>query len=267
MFVKYVTAFSDKEESGNPAAIYIVDDFFSTAKMQSISTKENLSETAFVKKIAEGKYHIRWFTPVSEAPICIHATLAAAYALYNENYVDSKEGIIFTDGKQLFDVWLKDGWVSLVFPNIPIIDYQDIATTKELQLLKKILVKSTYNYIGKSENILMVEFENEGMVNDFIPDLELIKQLPFRALLITSRSKEYDFISRYFAPIVGIDEDPVCGSAHCRLIPYWAEKLAKDEMIAYQASSRGGVIKCGNLKNKVVISGQAAIISKNNMIE
>jgi PhzF family phenazine biosynthesis protein len=265
MFVEYITAFSNKEESGNPAAIYIVDDFFSTAKMQSISTKENLSETAFVRKIADGKYHIRWFTPVSEAPICIHATLAAAYALYNDNYVDSKKEIIFTDGKQLFNVWLKDGWVSLVFPNISIIDYQNMGATQELHLLERILRKSAYNYIGKSENILMVEFENEEMVNDFIPDLESIKQLPFRALLITSASKKYDFISRYFAPIVGIDEDPVCGSAHCRLIPYWAEKLAKDKMIAYQASSRGGVIKCENLKNKVVISGQAAIMSKNNI--
>ena len=128
--------------------------------------------------------------------------------------------------------------------------------------ISTILRGYSINYIGISQNILFVELASSYEVRTFIPNLQLIASLPYRALLITSKDDKYDFISRYFAPSVGIDEDPVCGSAHCRLIPYWSQKLKKDSMIAYQASERGGIIKCKNLKNGVIISGQAVTLEK-----
>ena len=136
----------------------------------------------------------------------------------------------------------------------------EIRIIKPNKLINEILKNCNVEYLGLSENILFVELKDKNEVKNFIPNLNLILKLPYRALLITSKDDEYDFISRYFAPSVGIDEDPVCGSAHCRLIPYWSKKLDKDSMMAYQASKRGGVIKCHNLTDKVIISGKTITV-------
>ena len=251
MIIEFVNAFTKNINSGNPAAVCIVDNFLDPAEMQRIATKNNISETAFLKRISDNNYDIRWFTPVSEAPICVHATLASAHILYKNNIIEKHIEINFHNNGNLFTASRTDEWIHLNFPSIKVIE------AKSNKIIDTILKNLNVIYLGVSENILFVELRYNSEVKNFIPDLKLIASLPYRALLITSKDDEYDFISRYFAPSVGIDEDPVCGSAHCRLIPYWAKKLKKDTMIAYQASKRGGVIKCKSLDNRVMISGQA----------
>jgi predicted PhzF superfamily epimerase YddE/YHI9 len=250
-----VNAFSDSISSGNPAAVYIVDAFPSSDEMQKIAIKNNLSETAFLKNINNNQYQIRWFTPNSEAPICIHATLASAHCLYEKNIVNDDDSIEFLNLNNKFVASKTFSWINLNVPSI------EIRIIKPNKLINEILKNCNVEYLGLSENILFVELKDKNEVKNFIPNLNLILKLPYRALLITSKDDEYDFISRYFAPSVGIDEDPVCGSAHCRLIPYWSKKLDKDSMMAYQASKRGGVIKCQNLTDKVIISGKTITVS------
>ena len=256
MLLKFVTAFSDNVNSGNPAAVYLIDRFLKDEVMQELSAKINLSETAFVKKLSLNNYHIRWFTPTSEAPMCGHATLASTHVLYENMLVRKNAKIKFFNNRKSFIVFQESDWICMNFPSFKL-------KAKALdKTLSSILQGYTISYIGISQNILFVELLHSHEVQTFIPKLDLIASLPYRALLITSKDDQYDFISRYFAPSVGIPEDPVCGSAHCRLIPYWSQKLKKDSMIAYQASERGGVIKCENLKNGVIISGQAVTLKK-----
>jgi PhzF family phenazine biosynthesis protein len=251
MLLRLVNAFSNELHSGNPAGVCIVDDFPEIEEMQEIATKVNVSETAFIKELSKNQYYIRWFTPNSEAPICIHATLASAHVLYKNKLVDKGEKIIFCNVQKELVASQDDGWISINAPSINITPHGLNHT------LSKILEGYKVEYIGLSQNVLFVEFDRSQEIRAFIPKLHLISSLPYRALLITSKDEKYDFISRYFAPSVGINEDPVCGSGHCRLIPYWSKKLNKDSMIAYQASERGGIIKCKNLENRVIISGQS----------
>ena len=255
MIEKVVSAFSNSVESGNLAAVYIMDKLPSLSYMQSIATKNNLSETAFVKNISQNQYQIRWFTPNSEAPICVHATMASAHILYENNLINPNSNIEFFNSNNKYTASKTINWINLNFPSIT------VKQTQPNRIEDEILKNCNVQFLGVSENILFAELKDKSEIINFIPNLNLILKLPYRALLITSRDQEFDFISRYFAPIVGIDEDPVCGSAHCRLIPYWSKKLKKDKMIAYQASKRGGIIKCQNLRDRVLISGQAITVS------
>jgi len=250
-----VNAFSNCSKKGNPTAVYLVDDNFDELYMQKIASEEQLSETAFIKNIEDKSYQIRWFTPISEAPICIHATIASAHVLYEMKIINPLEKIEFFNSGNQYTVHKKQDWISVIAPSIPI-----HTNTVDDCLIYSILKSYKINHLGISGSVLFAELGSRKELESFIPDLEKISKLPYRALLITSQDKKYDFVSRYFAPSVGIDEDPVCGSAHCRLIPYWSQKLGKSKMIAYQASKRGGVIKCENLDNAVVITGQAITI-------
>lgn len=258
MFIQRVVAFSPNKNSGNPAAVYVVRSFPSRQQMQNIATKESFSETSFICLKGDNLYYIRWFTPTSEAPICAHATLAAAFVLYNNSFVKKDKKIFFLNHKNIFTAWIEGNWISLLFPSYQVTSYVTSVTEKTLNTVQNILQGHKHLFIGVSKNVLFVELIDEVSVNFFKPNLALIKKLPFRALLITAQGTKYDFVSRYFAPSVGIDEDPVCGSAHCRLIPYWSHKLSLNHMIAYQSSKRTGVIRCENLKSSVVIKGQAA---------
>ena len=253
MLVKFVNAFTKSVDQGNPAVVYIVDNFPSSQKMQSLSTKHNVSETVFIKNVFQNDFKIRWFTPISEAPICGHATLASAHILYHYNLVTKEYPINFIHYKSIYSVDKSNNWINLHFPKI------DIKRISSNLTIDQIFQNYNQLYLGVSDNIILVELKNASEIEHFVPNFNLISLLPYRALLITSKHEYYDFISRYFAPSVGINEDPVCGSAHCRLIPYWAKKLHKSKMIAYQASKRGGIVKCQNFNDRVIISGQAII--------
>ena len=257
-----VDAFSAKSFAGNPAAVFIVQDFPTTDLMQNIASEMNLSETTFAKKIANNSYHIRWFTPNSEAPLCGHATIAAMHILIEKGIEKINTEIIFQSLSGELKAIHQDQYITLNFPKY-------VPTPVEFNKKLQAIVNAEPIYTGFAENCFLIEFESSSKIANINPDLRLLKELECRALIITSKGDgnfiKYDFISRYFAPKVGIDEDPVCASAHCRLIPYWSDKLKKDKLIAYQLSKRGGIIKCQNIEDRVLISGQAITVMRGEL--
>jgi predicted PhzF superfamily epimerase YddE/YHI9 len=254
-----VDAFTNVPFKGNPAGVVIVKEFPQNSYMQNIAFELGLSETAFVKPLREKQYHIRWFTPLSEAPLCGHATIGSTHVLMEEGLENQQAEITFESMGGILKASKTGNWYNLDFPAFPIkpIDYSD-----EIRRVADV----AENFIGWSQNCIFLEMQSEQDLVKLVPNLDALKKIDCRALIVTAKSKNYDFVSRYFAPSVGIDEDPVCASAHCRLIPYWASKLGKDEMVAYQASKRSGIIKCKNLGNRVLISGEAVTVFKGDII-
>ena len=253
-------AFINKRFSGNPAAICIVTDFPPVEVMQGIAMEMNLSQTAFVKSLSDCHYHIRWFTPNSEAPICAHATIAAYHILAEEQLINTKDTVLFESVAGQLVTTKTESWVNLNFPAYAV-------NPIELgEILHSSLVNYDPIYVGFGENCLFMEFKTEDQVKNLVPHIVNLKQLPYRSLLVTAAcddKSECDFVFRYFAPRVAIYEDPVCGSAHCRLVPYWSRKLGKDEFISISLSKRGGVVRSKNLgENRVLISGQASTFMK-----
>jgi PhzF family phenazine biosynthesis protein len=220
--------------------------------MQNIANELNCSNSAFVEKLEDQLYHIKWFTPNSEAPICGHATVAAAHMMYNLKMVNPDQEIIFKSLAGELIVNQNDGWVNLNFPSYPVGEIKAIS-----ELVNIVSHKPTF--VGIAENRILMEFENQDALYALEPDLSALAKLNVRALIATAKADvgKYDFLSRYFAPKVGIFEDPVCASAHCSLIPYWSAKLGKKEMLVYQASKRGGELLCKDLGSRVIISGKA----------
>ncbi|CAL7960848.1 Uncharacterized isomerase BH0283 [Alphaproteobacteria bacterium] len=260
MDIWVVDTFTNRPFSGNPAAVCLVQEFPKIEIMQNIAYEMNLSETTFVKHIEKLHYHIKWFTPNSEAPLCGHATIAAVHVLVGEGFVPPDQFLTFDSLSGKFEVSHHKGWFNL---NFPCYETKPFASNVNLPQI----VNQNPIYVGLTENCILAEFAEPEQVVNLVPNLSLLAKLPYRALIVTSRDTEYDFISRYFAPKVGIDEDPVCGSAHCRLIPYWNKRLGKTEFTAYQASKRGGVIRCKILSNdRVLISGQAVTVQKGKFI-
>ncbi len=257
MKIYTVDAFANEPFKGNPAGVCIVDEFPDQDLMQNISMELGYSNTAFVKNIGDQLYHIRWFTTLSEAPICGHATVATAHVLCGEHNLKSGTEISFTSASGDLKAEINgDNTYTLNFPS-----YQVDQIESKDELLNLFQQDMGYVFFGFSKNCFFIELENKDFLRIAQPDLNRLKSLPCRALILTCRGDDkYDFFSRYFAPVVGIDEDPVCASAHCRLIPYWSNKLGKQELLAYQLSARGGEIKCKNLLNRVLISGKAVTV-------
>ena len=252
-----VDAFTSIPFKGNPAGVCLVENFLDVEVMQNIAMELGFSETAFVKKLDSNSssYHIRWFTPNSEAPLCGHATIAATHVLVQENLETVGQKISFSSlSGEIFSECQVDGWVALNFPFYP---PTEIGVSK---ILSEILQNEKPIYVGVAENCLLVEVASEEFVERAEPNLTLLKTLSYRALILTAKSTKYDFVTRYFAPRVAIDEDPVCASAQCRLVPYWSNKLEKDVLISRQLSRRGGIIKSKNLVNRVMISGEAVTV-------
>ncbi len=242
-----IDAFTDRPFEGNPAAVIPLETWLPDNTMQSIAEENNLSETAFFVPTNKG-FHIRWFTPKTEVDLCGHATLAAAYVLFNIlGY--KKNRIEFESKSGTLTVLQKDDWIVMDFPaqlpipcNVP----DEIA---------KAFSKAPIECL-RSEDYIVV-FETESDISSIEPDIDYLKKLDLRGVIITARSRKYDFVSRFFAPKYGIDEDPVTGSAHTQLIPYWARKLGKSKMTVKQVSRRGGEIICELHDDRVLISGKA----------
>ncbi|BAK72615.1 PhzF family phenazine biosynthesis protein [Arcobacter sp. L] len=246
-----IDAFTDKIFKGNYAAVIILDEWLDEKLMQAIATENNLSETAFAKKIANNNYEIRWFSPITEIDFCGHATLATAYVLFEENQTLNE--IIFetrTVGNLCIKK-LEGDYIEMTFPNKKPKKVENIP----IELINGLSIKPKEVYINQQAYFIV--YENENEVLNIKVDLEEIKKLAPRDVSITSDSKTYDFISRYFWPANGGIEDPVTGSIHTGLAPLWAEKLDKNELLAYQASMRGGLLKCIVSDDKVVILGKA----------
>ena len=242
-----IDAFADKIFAGNPAAICPLDTWLPDSLMQTIAQENNLSETAFFVPTQEG-FHIRWFTPTTEVDLCGHATLASAYVLFNILKYE-KKSIVFDSKSGTLNVSRDNEWFVLDFPaKIPV----PCVTPK---IIIKAFSKSPIECLQADD--YLVVFENEKDVLSVVPDIEQLKKLDLRGVIITATSNQYDFVSRFFAPNYGIVEDPVTGSAHTQLIPYWAQKLDKTQLLAKQTSSRGGILRCELKGKQVTIAGQA----------
>ena len=250
--VYYVDAFADNVFSGNPAAV-IFSDLDDEDIMQSIASENNLSETAFINQ-NNGINNIRWFSPTTEVNLCGHATLASGYVYFNFINQNDKK-IIFSSASGNLAVEKKDAFLELDFPKDIFNEVDYINKVQDI-----IGVKPIKTYLGEIN--LFAELESEADVKNINPDFDKLLNLDGQGLIISSKSEDFDFVSRYFCPKYGINEDPVTGSAHTTLIPYWAEKLDKTSMVAKQISNRGGVLYCTNLDNRVLIGGKAVLYMK-----
>jgi len=242
-----VDAFTDKVFAGNPAAVCPMEKWPEDSVLQSIAAENNLSETAFFVP-EKGGYRIRWFTPVSEVDLCGHATLASGYVLFHEFKIQSDEIRFFSKSGELRAMREGD-LLSLNFPSQPPRPCEMSETLVEGLGTKPVEVLCSEDYFAV--------YSNEAEVRTLHPDMSKLRQLDLRGVIVTAPGDRADFVSRFFAPKVGIDEDPVTGSAHCALIPYWSKKLNKEKLHAQQLSRRGGELFCKNLGDRVTIAGRA----------
>lgn len=247
-----VDAFTDQVFSGNPAAVCVLDKWPDEKLMKNIALENNISETAFVVKEPEG-YHLRWFTPTDEINLCGHATLAAAFVILNYHDKDSDTVEFHTMSGKL-TVTKRDALYEMDFPTY---DLQQIPVTDEME--QAFGVRPSKALLAMD---LICVFDSEEAVRSMQPNLALIEQLPGRLHNVTARGAETDCVTRSFAPKCGIAEDPVCGSAHCQVADYWSRVLGKKDIVAYQASKRGGTLYCelpGN--GRIRISGNAVLFA------
>ncbi|PXV66348.1 PhzF family phenazine biosynthesis protein [Dysgonomonas alginatilytica] len=249
-----IDAFTDKVFSGNPAAVCPLNKWLSDSVMQKIAMENNLAETVFYVK-QDNHYEIRWFTPSVEVDLCGHATLAAAFVLFN--YESYKENIIHFYSPRSGNLTVaKQG--ELLTLNFPTDVFESIPLTNELTDVFNITPEFAFR--GKTDYLLV--FTNEEQIKQLIPRFDRISKLDGRGVIVTAKGDEVDFVSRFFAPQSGIAEDPVTGSAHTTLTPYWSDILGKDELTAIQLSERRGYLKCKYLNDRVEISGQARMYLK-----
>jgi len=242
-----VDAFTDKPFTGNPAAVCILPKPMDEIWMQKVAREMNLSETAFLCQQEDG-FNLRWFTPSVEVDLCGHATLASGHILWEEGMLTRQEQARFHTRSGLLTAESKGDEVELNFPSTP-----EEPTTAPSGLSDALgLVPK---YIGK-------------LVRKLTPDFSLLRKLPIRGIIVTSPadSAEYDFVSRFFAPAVGVDEDPVTGSAHCCLGPFWSKKSGKNDFVAYQASPRGGIVRVRVDGDRVYLGGKAVTVLRGELI-
>lgn len=249
-------AFSSRPFGGNPAAVVPLKKCLPKTLLQQIAGENNLSETVFFVPVGKKThdYEIRWFTPETEVNLCGHATLAAAFILFTELGVDKKK-LVFQSESGLLRVTRKKDWLWLDFPAwMP-----ERVTEYPAELLSGLGQQELVGVYRHRD--WLVELATEEIVQKVVPDFSILRKLD-RMVIITAPGKEVDFVSRFFAPGAGVDEDPVTGSAHSQLIPFWGDKLGKQEMIARQLSRRGGELQCRWRDDRVDIGGQCAFYMK-----
>ncbi len=257
-----VDAFTDSPFSGNPAAVCLLDQPQPAQWMQQVGMEMNLSETAFLWPLDDGN-SLRWFTPAAEVDICGHATLAAAHILWQTGQLAPERTAVFYTKSGKLTAALDQGWIEMDFPATPAIPSQLPA---ELESNLGI----TPLYTGQfAPGKFLVVVDNEQTVSDIQPDFSAMRIVDARAVCVTSRAddSDIDFVSRYFAPWIGIDEDPVTGSAHACLAPYWSEVLKKDWLNARQVSSRGGTLRVRPAGERVLIKGQAVTVLQGELLD
>jgi len=270
--ISQVDAFTSTPFQGNPAAVCVLAEPAEAAWMQAVAAEMNLSETAFLYPLEDG-FSLRWFTPAAEVDLCGHATLASAHVLWSDGHLAPDREARFHTRSGLLTATKAGDWITLNFPAQP-----PVATELPLPLLQGLHLEGlSLRYGGQTPTNYLVELPRAEHVHRLQPDYPLLKTLPRQGIIVTSRSDgpPYDFVSRYFAPKVGIEEDPVTGSAHCTLGPYWQAQLQKSAFLAYQASRRGGVLKlrcnepaalAGNPRPQVEISGQAVTVLRGQLL-
>ena len=242
-----IDAFTSQIFAGNPAAVCPLEEWLPEESLQKIASENNLSETAFFVPNNNG-FDLRWFTPSTEVDLCGHATLASAYVVFRELAYRKSEVVFSTKSGELI---VKDSGdlFSLDFP-----------TQRATKCLAPKLLLQSFNHspieVYSAEDYLLI-FEEESQIHDLSPDFSLLLGLPLRGVIVSSKSRDYDFVSRWFGPNVGVNEDPVTGSAHTTLAPYWASKLGKTKLKAKQISTRGGELECELKDDRVLLYGNA----------
>ncbi|HTG36580.1 MAG TPA: PhzF family phenazine biosynthesis protein [Thermoanaerobaculia bacterium] len=256
-----VDAFTDRPFAGNPAAVCLLPEPRDARWMQDVAREMNLSETAFLDPV-EGGFNLRWFTPAIEVELCGHATLASAHVLWATGRLGAGETARFHTLSGLLTAERQGEWISLDFPARRV-----EAVEAPAGLLAALGAEPWF--VGKSRYDYFVEVPSEDAVRALIPDFQALKSLPVRGVVVTARSSaaRFDFVSRFFAPGLGVDEDPVTGSAHCTLGPYWASRLEKEDLLAYQASARGGVVKVRVEGDRVKLGGQAVMVLRGRLLD
>jgi PhzF family phenazine biosynthesis protein len=252
-----VDAFTTEPFRGNPAAICFLDAVRPDAWMQHVAAEVNLSETAFLLPQSDG-YSLRWFTPSVEVPLCGHGTLASAHALWETGRLGRDREARFHTRSGVLTARLAAGRIEMDFPSLPV---EEAPLLPEAQQAFGVTPKlSAHTPVAREVNYLL-EFESEAAVAALRPDFPALRKIHW-GFIVTARSARgpYDFVSRYFAAGQGIDEDPVTGSAHCSLAPYWASRLGKNELVGHQISARGGVVHCTLRGDRVGLAGHAVTV-------
>lgn len=258
--ITQVDAFTDRPFAGNPAAVCILREAADEAWMRAVAREMNLSETAFLYPHEDG-YRLRWFTPAVEVDLCGHATLAGAHVLWEEGRLAPDAQAHFYTRSGLLTARRRDGWIELDFPA-----RREAPSVPPPGLVEALGAAPVY--VGKNVDDYLVEVDSEATLRGLAPDHGVLRRLPVRGIVVTSRATapEYDFVSRFFAPGSGVDEDPVTGSAHCCLAPFWGARLGKTELIGYQASARGGVVRVRVEGERVILGGQAVTVLRGELL-
>lgn len=255
-----VDAFTDRPFAGNPAAVCVLPNAADATWMQNVAREMNLSETAFLYP-QNDIYQLRWFTPTVEVDLCGHATLAAAHVLWEERHLPTSQVARFQTKSGILTAERNGEWIELNFPAV----HEEAVTPPEG--LAEVL-GAPFQYVGKNRMDYLVQVDSEKTVRSLQPDHGRLKKIPVRGVIVTSRSDsaQFDFVSRFFAPGSGIEEDPVTGSAHCCLGPYWQRILGKSEFVAYQASARGGQVRVRVNGDRVILGGQAVTVLRGELL-
>ncbi len=257
--ITQVDAFTSRPFAGNPAAVCILQRPAGEQWMRDVAREMNLSETAFLVPESDG-YRLRWFTPAVEVDLCGHATLASAHVLWEGGHLSAAAQARFHTRSGLLLAGRRGDWIELDFPAKP---EQPSDAPPGLAAA----LGAEPRYVGRNAFDYIVELDSERAVRGLQPDYAALARVPARGIIVTSRSeaRDYDFVSRFFAPAVGVPEDPVTGSAHCCLGPFWAARLGKKEMTAYQASARGGVVRVRVAGDRVYLGGQAVTVLRGEL--
>ncbi len=255
-----VDAFSAKPFGGNPAAVCVLAHAADKKWMHHVAREMNLSETAFLFR-HDDAWNLRWFTPAVEVELCGHATLASAHVLWEEGHLPAGAQARFDTKSGRLTADRRGEWIEMDFPT----QATQPAPPPD-SLLEALGVGS--KYVGKNRTDYLVEVESEAEVRALHPDMTRLRTLPIRGVIVTAKaaSAGFDFVSRFFAPGAGVDEDPVTGSAHCALAPYWSAQLGKTSMVGYQASLRGGVVAVRVTGDRVILGGQAVTVLRGELV-
>jgi len=255
----HVDAFTDRPFAGNPAAVCLLPSWKEDHWLQAVACEMNLAETAFLVR-QPNHFDLRWFTPTVEVDLCGHATLAAAHVLWQQSWAAGDE-LRFSTRSGILKATRRGNDIELDFPLTP-----EEAAEAPPGLLEAL--RASAKYVGKSRFDYLVEVESEAVLRGISPDFQRLGTAPARGIIVTSTSADprFDFVSRFFAPASGIDEDPVTGSAHCCLCDYWRKRLGKSEFTAFQASARGGVVKVRVTNDRAFLSGTAITVAKGELL-
>jgi predicted PhzF superfamily epimerase YddE/YHI9 len=257
-----VDAFTDRPFSGNPAGVCVLIGPAEDGWMQAVAAEMNLSETAFLYRLPDADgFSLRWFTPTKEVDLCGHATLASAHILWEDGHLAPDVPARFATRSGVLTARKASDAIEMDFPLRPVVESSPLAA-----LIAGL--GSEPVWVGRDAVNWLVELESADMVRTLRPDMERLAMLP-EGVIVTSRSDDpqHDFVSRYFAPSWGIPEDPVTGSAHCSLAPYWRDRLGRDELVGYQASARGGVVGVRIAGDRAILRGQAVTVLRGELSE